>query len=308
MKETKAMALSQPGPQKAFLNACLKLCRKAAGASIMLPDLVVSALFILLTLVLAHGARRLVDKVIKDDYVRLLLQEAIAAAELCGCCFELVIVADNFGISTYALFLFLLTIWWAFNWGDATACPYTHIEDVVLGNTDIRTAILKSVFELTGGMLVFKYVQLFWSLEIADTHRDRAFGECSTDLQNRSTFFSSNIAPAPKKHGVSWTIEGIATCLCRIASNTLSELQPRFSTAIDSFIATSLVVAAFDYSGGYFNPVLATSLKFGCQGNTLLEHVVVYWVGASLGAVASVFLYRQPFVQKLLIGDKEKED
>lgn len=38
-------------------------------------------------------------------------------------------------------------------------------------------------------------------------------------------------------------IEGTATCLCRIASNALSEFKPRFSTAIDSFISTSLVVA-----------------------------------------------------------------
>jgi aquaporin related protein len=68
------------------------------------------------------------------------------------------------------------------------------------------------------------------------------------------------------------------------------------------------LVAAFDYSGGYLNPVLATSLKYGCQGNTLIEHVVVYWVGASLGAIASVFLYQHPTVQKLLIGDKEKEE
>jgi hypothetical protein len=65
-------------------------------------------------------------------------------------------VADNFGVSTYAVFLFLLTIWWSFNWGDATACPYTHVEDVVLGNTDVRTAVLKSAFELAGGVLVFK--------------------------------------------------------------------------------------------------------------------------------------------------------
>jgi hypothetical protein len=57
----------------------------------MLPSLVVSALFILLTLVLAHGARRLVDRAIKDPFVRLLLLESIAAAELCGCCFELII-------------------------------------------------------------------------------------------------------------------------------------------------------------------------------------------------------------------------
>lgn len=260
----------------------------------MLPSLVVSALFILLTLVLAHGARRLADRFVKDPFVRQLFHEAIAAAELCACCFELVIVADNFGVSTYGVCLFLLTIWWAFNWGDATACPYTHIEDVVLGNTDVRTAVLKSAFELAGGLLIFKYVQLLWSLEISETHHGRAFGDCFTDLQ------------VPVLYGAA--IEGSATCLCRMASKTLSEFKPRFSTAIDSFISTSLVVAAFDYSGGYFNPVLATSLKYGCRGNTLIEHIVVYWVGASLGAIASVFLYQHPTVQKFLIGDKEKEE
>ena len=60
---------------------------------------------------------------------------------------------------------------------------------------------------------------------------------------------------------------------------------------IDSFVATSLVVAAFDYSGGYYNPVLATGLKFGCRGHSHFEHFIVYWIGASLGALASIFAY-----------------
>jgi hypothetical protein len=100
-----AMALPPSGPQKTFLNACLKLCRRAAGASTMLPSLVVSALFILLTLVLAHGARHLVERLIKDPFIRLLLQEAIAAAELCGCCFELIIgkYFPNFLLNRYYL-------------------------------------------------------------------------------------------------------------------------------------------------------------------------------------------------------------
>lgn len=38
-------------------------------------------------------------------------------------------------------------------------------------------------------------------------------------------------------------VEGIATCLCRLASKSLGDLNPRFATAIDSFIGTSLVVA-----------------------------------------------------------------
>lgn len=125
-------------------------------------------------------------------------------------------------------------------------------------------------------------------------------------------------------------IEAVATLLCRITSKALSENEPQYAAAIDSFVATSLVVAggwwcwlrnslhwhcgetitfspsflpAFDYSGGYYNPVLATSLKFGCRGHSHVEHFLVYWVGASAGAVASVYVY--PMIKRFT---KRKED
>ncbi|XP_045775203.1 aquaporin-11 isoform X3 [Maniola jurtina] len=253
--------------------------------------LVVSTLFILLTSLLAHCARRLVQKTVKEPFVKLLLEEAIAAAELCGCCFELIVVADHFGVATYAIFLFALTIWWSMNWGDATACPYTHIEDVIEGRGDIRKALLKTWAELTGGLLIFKYVQLYWALEISDTHKNKAFEDCTADLQ------------VPVLYGA--IVEGVATCICRLASRSLSDLNPRYATAIDSFIGTSLVVAAFDYSGGYFNPVLATSLKAGCEGHTLMEHASVYWLGATAGSILSVYLYKLPYIQKYVRGTTE---
>lgn len=83
----------------------------------------------------------------------------------------------------YAIFLFTLTIWWAWNWGDATACPYNHLEDVVEGKTDLRVALLKTWAELTGGVMVFKYVQLLWNLEVTENHTNRAFEDCTADLQ-----------------------------------------------------------------------------------------------------------------------------
>ncbi|XP_026321300.1 aquaporin-11 isoform X2 [Hyposmocoma kahamanoa] len=268
-----------------FLKVVIKI-NKAIFA-----PLLVSTLFILLTSLLAHCARRLVQKSIKESLARTLLEEAIAAAELCGCCFELIIVAENFGVGTYAIFLFALSIWWSMNWGDATACPYTHLEEVIEGKGDVRKALLKTWAELTGGLLIFKYVQMYWALEISDTHKDKAFEDCRADLQ------------VPVLYGA--VIEGIATCLCRLASKALGDLNPRFATAIDAFIGTSLVVAAFEYSGGYFNPVLATSLKAGCEGHTLLEHAVVYWIGACAGSALSVYAYKLPAIQKLVRGTSE---
>jgi aquaporin related protein len=63
---------------------------------------------------------------------------------------------------------------------------------------------------------------------------------------------------------------------------------------------------ACDYSGGYFNPVLATSLKLNCPGNTLSEHFIVYWLGSIAGSVASWWLYRKPEDQQNFSIAKEK--
>lgn len=93
------------------------------------------------------------------------------------------IVADNFGIATYAIFLFLLTVWWSQVWGDSTACPYNHMEDMVEGKTTPRDVALKTWAQLMGGCCVWRFVQFFWWLELAQTHKGKAFEDCSADLQ-----------------------------------------------------------------------------------------------------------------------------
>ncbi|XP_015595611.1 aquaporin-11 isoform X2 [Cephus cinctus] len=201
-------------------------------------------------------------------------------------------IADNWGVSMYAIYLFVLTIWWSLNWGDATACPYTHLEELVEGKKSARNAFLLIWAELVGGLVVFRYIQLLWFLEIVPTHKDRAFEDCTTDLQ------------VPVIYGA--FIECIATCMCRVASRVLGDLNPRFATAIDSFVGTSLVVAAFNYSGGYFNPALATALKYGCLGTSFMEHVIVYWVGACAGSIASISVYKMSFVQNFIRQQKQK--
>lgn len=54
--------------------------------------------------------------------------------------------------------------------------------------------------------------------------------------------------------------------------------------------------------------MLATALKWGCTGHTNIEHIIVYWIGACVGALASVPIYRMPSVRKLLIGTEGGKD
>lgn len=53
--------------------------------------------------------------------------------------------------------------------------------------------------------------------------------------------------------------------------------------------------------------MLATALKWGCAKHTNLEHIIVYWLGACTGAVASVILYKFEAVKRFLIGDERFE-
>uniref|UniRef100_T1I6K6 Uncharacterized protein n=3 Tax=Rhodnius prolixus TaxID=13249 RepID=T1I6K6_RHOPR len=146
--------------------------------------LIVSTAYIGLTGLIAWWARKLVDKIcLKLTVRKILLLEAIATWELCASCFELIIVADNYGVTTYALYLFLLTIWWSRNWGDATACPYTHVEELVEGKTWISHAIVKILSQLAGGLLTYRYILYLWSLEVSPNHRGRAYEACTADLQ-----------------------------------------------------------------------------------------------------------------------------
>lgn len=138
-------------------------------------------------------------------------------------------MADNYGVWIYALYLFLLTIWWSFRWENATACPYNPLEEVFEGNYNLLYALLLILSQVLGGLAIFRYVQLLWSLELVETHKGRAHEECVADLQVPMT--------------VGAIIECISTCICRIMSRAIAETDARFGTVIDAFFGTLMVVA-----------------------------------------------------------------
>jgi len=47
--------------------------------------------------------------------------------------------------------------------------------------------------------------------------------------------------------------------------------------------------------------VLATGLKWGCRGHTHFEHLTVYWVGSSLGALLSIKIWELPLVRRVMV-------
>ncbi|XP_076067145.1 aquaporin isoform X2 [Oratosquilla oratoria] len=265
-------------------------------------SIIVSTLTIITQLALSHYIRSKISDIVSNDLLRGVLLELVAAAEMCGSCFELIIIADNYGVHSYAVYLFLMTIWWGQSWGSATACPYSLLEEYVEAGTSGVDVVLKIVGQTIGGIASFRWVKYLWMMEMAETHVGRGIDDCSADLQ------------VPVMWG--FLIECILTCACRLVSRALGELEPKYAGAIDSFFATSMVVLAFNYSGGYFNPVLATGLKWGCKGHTNAEHIIVYWAGSILGSMLSIKLWNMDTVKDALCAPllgastkkEEKED
>lgn len=67
-----------------------------------------------------------------------------------------ILVADNYGVYAYGLYLFLMTIWWSQSWGSATACPYNLLEDYVEQGTRLSTVGLKMAAQTMGGLASFR--------------------------------------------------------------------------------------------------------------------------------------------------------
>ena len=46
------------------------------------------------------------------------------------------------------------------------------------------------------------------------------------------------------------------------------------------------------YTGMYFNPILATTVTYGCEGLNTMEHIFVYWIGPIIGQLLGTFTYQ----------------
>merc|ERR1740137_464407 len=98
--------------------------------------------------------------------------------------------------------------------------------------------------------------------------------------------------------------------MTRATPTTLSDLphlktNPLLVTLLDNVVGVALVIAAFDLTGGYFNPNLALGIKLGCGQGGHLQHLAVYWVGPCVGALLASPLYNG--VKAVIITEKARD-
>ena len=130
--------------------------------------------------------------------------------------------------------------------------------------------------------------------------------QCSVDWPRSFCLIKNPSTPAPLipllPHPLSLPVK-IGLFSLSITPILCSEFS--ISTKVFSNHECICIISAFNYSGGYYNPVLATGLKWGCKGHSHMEFGIVYWVGASIGAIASIYVY--PIIKSSL-GIKAKTE
>jgi len=240
---------------------------------------IIVSVFNIATISFCTHTARVIVRLVLSGFPRVIAEELVSTLEYCAVCFELALVCDNYGKTMFVIGLYVMNLWWGSCWGDATANPNTHLEDIVRGECEPREAGYKIGAQTVAGLAVWRVVRYLWGLGYSNLHLGKSRElTCLADLQ------VSVIKGA--------AVECIITFIDRMNGLSQRHYTWQYSNVFNAILSTGLVVAGLDYSGGYFNPVLAMSLKMGCTGHNLLEHVIVYWLASVVGSMIALKFYR----------------
>lgn len=216
----------------------------------------------------------------------LFLEELISTLDLCVNCAELNIILEKNGTVAYGLTLLLLTYLWIDAFGDATTSPGYLVESHFFEDEIWLMKSARFMGQALAMPLAWRFASFFWKYKLLDEHERMLLGENCKSALNTSTING-------------FLVEFTCCLVCRLlelVGHKLLErkhLSQRLVSLITSFVCTALVVVALEITGGYFNPVLAASLEYGCLGINLHQHAIVFWLGPLLAHLAARGLFKR---------------
>lgn len=226
----------------------------------------------------------------KINLIKLFIDELISTCELCADCAELNVVYEKHGSLAYGGSLLLLTCLWMNTFGEAHTTPGYLAEEYFLigGNGLLKRADTYARFigQSLAMPLAWRLASVYWRYHLMDEHREMLITENCRSSLSTSTLNG-------------FAIELVCCLICRLIEllgNRLLERQAfgqRLISLSSSFVQSLLVVMALELSGGYFNPVLAASLEYGCKGITFYQHALVFWCGPLIGHVLARATFRR---------------
>ena len=275
--------------------------------SIQLPGIVVSLLILVLTMFSCEIVYRLILHNVIPGVFKGAVLDFIAAGEATVISWELITIFHQYGQPIWAIlaYIFIVIKYYRYR-ADCVSCPYSHIQSYLKGNLALRETAVRILVQFLGGSVFFRGQAYIWDFGLTPIHIGRAYW----------TSYGRCVAWLADPSWVGFLYEFTGSLICGISTSILFdfELIKRMSIHIrilaSSGITVVLVLISFHHTGGFFQPLLAFARTFGCIGVlrevTILDHILVYWIGATMGAVVS--MYVAPYIKKLIITIQKRKN
>ncbi|XP_020794314.1 aquaporin-11 [Boleophthalmus pectinirostris] len=242
-------------------------------------DVTVSLALLSVVVLLSDALRRMLARVLAHSGLEVHAAEFVSTLQLCCCTHELRVLSDVGKIErrlahtlTYvAAVVHGLTFKGAVG-NPACTLVHTYRQRLVPG-----AALWEIACQFAAAAAARALMPLAWSLGMSSLHvRHRA-----REFQCTSPVDSPLIATA---------VETACACAVQTAITQTRSLEEKYRVHAVAAVVTTAVYAGGPSTGAVFNPALAFSTQFRCEGRSLPEYCLVYWLGPVLGMLGSVLL------------------
>ncbi|XP_029458043.1 aquaporin-11 isoform X2 [Rhinatrema bivittatum] len=234
----------------------------------------VSLALLLVAVLFCEGLRWVVRGQLSGGY-RSLATELVSTFQLCCCVHELRLLAER-GASDpnfHLLLVYGVTLLNVLTFGGATCNPNTTLEQLLTGEASFGGSFQQLASQFGAALLARFTMNNVWAQKLSPLH-SKGNLECQSGIHTGSMLFAAAVE---------------AACAFVVQSSLLylRGSKVKYQAQLLSAIIVLLVYAGGHITGAVFNQALAFSMYFHCKGNTLLEYVVVYWLGPIIGAPLS---------------------
>ncbi|XP_036925146.1 aquaporin-12-like [Sturnira hondurensis] len=264
----------------------------------------VSLSFFLATIALCQVARRVSKALLPEGIYTSFAREVVGAAQLGACCLELGALvelgpwAGGLGLDLLLTLLFLLFLVHGATFDGASANPAVALQELLLAEATLPDTLLRLVAQALGVQAACAMTRRYWAWELSDLHvlKNLMEAHCSSAL--RTTVPLGTL------------VEGACAFFFHLSLLRLRNSLPPYRVLAVALLVTVTAYTAGPLTSAFFNPALAASVTFHCDGHTLREYAQVYWLGPLTGMVLAVLLYHghlpRLFQRNLLYGQKNK--
>ncbi|XP_045701553.1 aquaporin-12-like isoform X2 [Phyllostomus hastatus] len=246
----------------------------------------VSLSFFVATVALCQAARRASKALLPAGVYASFAREAAGAAQLGACCLELRVLAElgpwagGFGPDLLLTLLFLLFLAHGATFDGASANPAVALQELLLAEAALPSTLLKLAAQALGVQAARVLTRRYWAWELSDLHvlQNLMDAHCSSAL--RTTVPLGALA------------EGACAFFFHLSLLRLRNSPPLCRVPAVALLVTVMAYTAGPLTSAFFNPALAASVTFHCEGHTLLEYAQVYWLGPLTGMALAVLLHR----------------